>query len=166
MGRAVRAVIRALTTGEKMLAREAFGGALRLDGVRFLRSPWPFDRAFVPGTGLGRQWIVWPARSLPADVSLAPLALQAVLIHELVHVWQAQQGVNLLTGKLRAGDRPSSYDYPVGMDCDWGRLNIEQQAMVVEHRFRLTRGGWAPADRDFYDRLCPFGPETNSPRIA
>ena len=109
MGRADRAVIRALTPGEKTLAREAFGAALGLDGVRFLRRPWPFDRAFVPGTAFGRQWIVWSGRNLPSDVSAAPLALQAVLIHELVHVWQAQQGVNLLTGKLRAGDRPSSY---------------------------------------------------------
>ncbi len=166
MGRTRSAVIRGLTPGEKALAREAFGAALRLDSVRFLLSPWPFDRAFVPGAVLGREWIVWPGRTLAPDLSVAPLALQATLIHELVHVWQAQQGVNLLTGKLRAGDRPASYEYPLGMDCDWGRLNIEQQAMVVEHRFRLARGGKAPADPAFYDRLCPFGPETKITRDA
>lgn len=164
MGRASSAVIRRLTSGEKALAREAFGAALRLDSVRILSSPWPFDRAFVPGSVLGREWIVWPGRNMPPDLSLTPLALQATLIHELVHVWQAQQGVNLLTGKLRAGDRPASYEYPLGMDCHWGRLNIEQQAMVVEHRFRLSRGGKAPADVSFYNRLCPFGPEIKSPR--
>ena len=155
-------MIRCLTSGEKALARGSFGEALRLDSIRFLGSPWPFDRAFVPGRVLGRDWIIWPGGRLSADLSTAPLAVQAVLIHELVHVWQAQQGVNLLTGKLKAGDRPSAYEYPVGMDCEWGRLNIEQQAMVVEHRFRLSRGGRAPAASDFYDRLCPFGPETKS----
>ena len=62
------------------------------------------------------------------------------------------------TGKLRAGDRASSYEYPLGMGCDWGGLNIEQQAMVVEHRFRLSRGQPVPADPAFYDRVCPIGP--------
>lgn len=151
-------MIRRLTDGEAGLAREVFAEDLRLETVRFLSSPWPFDRAFVPGRWFGREWIVWPHKTLPTDVATAPLKMQATFIHELVHVWQAQQGVNLLTGKVRAGDRPQSYEYPVGMDCDWGGLNIEQQAMVVEHRFRLARGGKAPADRAFYDRICPIGP--------
>lgn len=155
-------MIRALTAGERALAGEAFGDALALDPIRFLPAPWPLDRAFVPGRWFGRDWIVWPARTLPADISTAALKLQALLVHELTHVWQARQGVNLLTGKLRAGDRPASYQYPVGVDCDWGRLNIEQQAMVVEHRFRLTRGEPVPADAGFYDRVCPIGPRINA----
>lgn len=150
-------MIRTLTEGERVLAAAAFGDALSLSTLRFLASPWPFDRAFVPGRWFGREWIVWPARTLPRDFAAAPLRLQAIFIHELTHVWQAQQGVNLLTGKLKAGDRPSSYEYPVGMDCAWGDLNIEQQAMVVEHRFRLGRGQRTPGDRAFYDRVCPIG---------
>lgn len=151
-------MIRALTDGERALAVSAFGEALTLDSIRILSAPWPFDRAFVPGRWFGRTWIVWPGATLPADIARAPLRLQATLIHELTHVWQAQQGVNLLTGKIRAGDRPAAYEYPVGMDCDWGGLNIEQQAMVVEHRFRLTRGERTPGDAAFYDRICPIGP--------
>jgi len=151
-------VIRALTVGEAGLAREAFGDALACGPVRILAAPWPVTRAFVPGRWFGRDWIVWPRRSLPADIASASLKPQAVLVHELTHVWQAQQGVNLLTGKIRAGDRPASYEYPTGMDCSWGGLNIEQQAMVVEHRFRLLRGGSVPAPADFYDRVCPLGP--------
>lgn len=150
-------MIRALTAGEQALAEEAFGGSLILETVRFLQAPWPFNRAFVAGRWFARDWIVWPGRTLPADLALAPLRLQATFIHELTHVWQAQQGVNLLTGKLRAGDRPSSYAYPVGMDCGWADLNIEQQAMVVEHRFRLSRGQQTPGDQAFYDRVCPIG---------
>lgn len=151
-------MIRGLTVAERGLAAEAFGDSLALDVIRFLPAPWPFDRAFVPGRWLGRDWIVWPAGTLPPDIALAPLRLQALLVHELTHVLQAQQGINLLTGKIRAGDRPASYEYPVGMDCDWGGLNIEQQAMVVEHRFRLTRGERTPGDAAFYDRVCPIGP--------
>lgn len=151
-------MIRRLTEGERSLAHEAFGQALHLDPIRFLPAPWPFDRAFVPGRWFGRDWIVWPVADLPQDVAEAALRTQATFVHELTHVWQAQQGVNLLTGKIRAGDRPGSYRYPVGVDCDWGALNIEQQAMVVEHKFRLRRGGRAPADGAFYNRVCPLGP--------
>lgn len=150
-------MIRGLTSGERALADEAFGDSLDLDSVRFLPSPWPFDRAFVAGRWFGREWIVWPRKALPPDIAAAPLRTQAVFIHELTHVWQAQQGVNLLTGKLKAGDRIESYEYPLGMDCTWEGLNIEQQAMVVEHRFRLSRGQHVPADHAFYDRVCPIG---------
>lgn len=156
-------MIRPLTDGERQLATEAFGDALILDLIRFLPSPWPFDRAFVAGRWFGRDWIVWPGRTLPPDIGMAPLRLQAMLVHELTHVWQSQQGVNLLTGKIRAGDRPASYEYPLGMDCDWGQFNIEQQAMVVEHRFRLSRGQKTPADQAFYDRVCPIGRRDPSP---
>lgn len=149
-------MIRRLTPGERRLAREALGDAVELETVRFLPTPWPFDRAFVPGRWFERDWIAWPARQLPTDFSVAPLRLQAVLVHELVHIWQAQTGVNLLTGKLRAGDSPESYQYAVGDDCIWTGLNIEQQAMVVEHRFRLSRGERTPADRVFYERVCPL----------
>lgn len=151
-------MIRGLTSGEMALGREAFGDDLEYDFVRFLAAPRPLARAFVAGRWFGRDWIVWPARALPTDIAAAPLKLQATLIHELTHVWQAQRGINLLTGKLRAGDRPGSYAYPTGMDCRWEDLNIEQQAMVVEHRFRLSRGQPGPADLAFYDRVCPVGP--------
>ena len=146
---------RALTPGEIALARSVFGGAIGLKAVRVLSAPWPFLRAFVPGRWFGRDWIVWPANQVPADASKASLGVQALLVHELVHVWQAQQGVNLLTAKMQAGDSAASYRYP--LDCpSWDILNIEQQASLIEHRFRLSRGDQVPGDRAFYDRLCPF----------
>lgn len=152
--------MRRLTEGERRLARSVFGEALQLDAVRLIGSPWPFDRAFVPGTIFGRQWIVWPGPGLADNVSVGPVSLQATLIHELVHVWQAQSGVNLLFGKLKAGDGPRAYGYAASDDCDWRGLNIEQQAMVVEHRFRRQRGFSTPGDDAFYARVCPFpGPE-------
>lgn len=148
--------MRGLTSGEIALGREAFGDSLHYALIRFWPAPRPLSRAFVPGRWFGRDWIVWPKADLPEDLSVAPLKQQATFIHELTHVWQAQQGVNLLTGKLRAGDRPEDYLYPVAADCHWDRLNIEQQAMVVEDRFRLSRGLNVRADRAFYDRVCPI----------
>ena len=149
-------MIRRLTDAERSLAAEVFGDSLLLSSIRFLPAPWPFTRAFVPGRWFGRDWIVWPKQSLPSDLAEAPLRLQALLVHELTHVWQAQHGINLLTGKIRAGDRRSSYEYPVGIDCDWGGLNIEQQAMTVEHRFRARRGQGVPKGHEHFAAVCPI----------
>ncbi|RZJ45117.1 MAG: hypothetical protein EON86_02045 [Brevundimonas sp.] len=149
-------MIRPLTPGEVALGHEVFGDSVDYAPIRILPAPWPFNRAFVPGRWFGRDWIVWPRATLPDDIASAPLRRQSTFIHELTHVWQAQGGVNLLTGKLRAGDSPAAYAYPVADDCRWDQLNIEQQAMVVEDRFRLSRGLKVQADRAFYDRVCPI----------
>lgn len=149
-------MIRGLTSGEVALAWSVFGEALEPATVRLVASPWPLRRAFVAGRAFGREWIFWPRASLPADFAAAPPGLQAVLVHELVHVWQAQQGVNLLLAKLGAGDGREAYVYPVDDACNWATLNIEQQAMAVEHAFRLARGGRAPAAAQFYRTVLPF----------
>lgn len=146
--------VRSLTEGERALVRDVFGQALDARDVRILASPFP--RAFAPGRWFGRDWIVWPRRRLPPDLSAAPLNAQATFVHELVHVWQARQGINLALAKLKAGDRPESYVYPVSDDCRWAGLNIEQQASLVEHAFRLSRGGRAPARSAFYRAVAPF----------
>lgn len=147
---------RPLTAGERALAAAVFGTALDPGPVRLLAAGWPLTRAFVPGRWLGRDWIVWPAAGLPPDIAAASLKPQATLVHELVHVWQAQQGVLLPWAKLRAGDGSKAYRYPTDGGCAWGGLNIEQQAMVVEHAFRLSRGGRAPAAAAFYRAVAPF----------
>ena len=157
-------MIRALTEGERALGSEVFADDLKLDDIRILAAPWPLTRAFVPGRWFGRDWIVWPCRTLVDDIAAADLNRQATLIHELVHVWQAQSGVNLLFGKLRAGDGPTAYVYAATEGSDWCSLNIEQQAMVVEHRFRRSRGLATPGDNAFYDRVCPFAAVEGSPR--
>lgn len=143
-----------MTEGEAALAARVFGTALDVARVRVLATPFP--RAFVPGRWFGVDWICWPRATLSHDLSASPLSVRATFVHELVHVWQAQAGTNLLFAKLRAGDGPQAYAYDPVLDCVWDGLNIEQQAMVVEHRYRLEEGGTVPADRAFYDRVCPF----------
>jgi hypothetical protein len=139
--------LRRLTDGERALAREVFGDGLRSDRIRILTIPiWP--RAFVAGPGL----IVWPAPLAQADLSAPGMSLdtQAVFVHELTHVWQAQNGVSLILGKLRAGDRPASYHYDLKDGPAFQALNIEQQAMVVEDAFRASRGGATPHAPEVY----------------
>jgi len=149
-------MIRALAPGEVALARTVFGKALRTNTVRLRRLPPILRRAFVPGRLAGREWICWPTAVWSDDLSRGPLRRQATLIHELVHVWQAQQGVNLLLAKLSAGDGPAAYAYDCSPLTNWSGLNIEQQASVIEHRFLLSQGATVPGDDAFYKRVCPF----------
>ncbi|MDB5445775.1 MAG: hypothetical protein JWQ97_1092 [Phenylobacterium sp.] len=142
--------LRCLTPGERALAQEVFGEALRLERVRILAVPL-WRRAFVAGPGL----IVWPGRALPADFALAPLRQQASFVHELTHVWQAQNGVGLLRAKLKAGDSAAAYAYDLTQGCDFAGLNIEQQAMVVEHAFLAFRGEAAPHPAELYAQIRP-----------
>jgi hypothetical protein len=137
--------LRRLTAAERALGGEMFGDALELSRVRILAVP-AWRRPFVAGSRL----IVWPAAGLPDDFGAAPLELQATFVHELTHVWQAQTGVQLLLAKLKAGDSAAAYAYDLSLRPDFMTLNIEQQAMVVEHAFLVSRGGQAPHSPALY----------------
>lgn len=131
--------LRALTSGETALAREVFGQGLEPGRIRILVQPlWP--RAFAAGARL----MVFPRKASAADFSTAPLGLQGLFIHELTHVWQAQQGVGLLWAKLRCGDGPEAYAYDLAAGRSFADLNIEQQAMVVQHAFLARRQARTP----------------------
>jgi len=145
--------LRSLSPAERDLVRDLFGDSLETGRLRVLRNP-VWNRAFVAGPNL----ISWPARHFEPCFAAAPLALRALLVHELVHVWQAQRGVNLILGKLKAGDGPGAYLYRLDRQTRFEALNIEQQAMVVEHAYRLTQGGAAPYGAADYARLV--GPDT------
>ena len=143
---------RSLTPAERELGREMFGAGLDTGRIRVLALPiWL--RAFVAGGSL----IAWPAATLDADFAAPEVAIsvQATFIHELTHVWQAQSGVCLPWAKLRAGDRASAYLYDLNGGPSFAQLNIEQQAMVVEHAFLASRGAEAPHPAERYAALRP-----------
>jgi hypothetical protein len=126
-----------------------FGKGLHAGRVRVLALPvWP--RAFVAGPSL----IVWPAPDALFDfgAELVSLQVQATFVHELTHVWQAQRGVFLPLAKLQAGDSAYSYAYDLASGPPFASLNIEQQAMIVEHAFLASRGGAAPFARRLYTK--------------
>jgi hypothetical protein len=127
-----------------------FGPALHLDRLRIATIPL-WNRAFVASGSL----MVWPARHACPDLGApeVPLPMQAVFVHELTHVWQAQRGVFLPFAKIRAGDTPASYAYDLKQGSPFGALNIEQQAMVVEHAFLASRGATVQHRPETYAEL-------------
>lgn len=153
---------RALTPGERAICLEVFGPTLRLDRVRVWSCP-PLSltrRPFVGGGWLwpGRSLIVYPPDQARADFAAPEVSLwdQGVFIHEMTHVWQSQNGVNLPLAKLRAGDGPAAYAYELTPECVWEGFNIEQQAMLVQHDFLRRRGRPAPHAGELYLAVLPF----------
>ena len=142
--------LRRLTAGEQALASEWFGAGLDARRVRIFAIP-AWDCAFVAGPGL----MVWPAKSARLDFSgeETPLTTQAVFVHELTHIWQAQNGTSLLLAKIKAGDSDASYAYDLSGSPEFASMNIEQQAMVVEHAFLASRGGRTPHPPETYAGL-------------
>ena len=141
---------RRLTPAEHALAVEMFGQGLKGARVRIFALPL-WNRAFVAGPA----WMFWPAATALSDFAAAdaPITTQATFVHELTHIWQAQHGVDLLWAKLRAGDQAAAYAYDLSAAMDFSALNIEQQAMVVEHTFLASRGEPAPHNRAIYAQI-------------
>ena len=68
------------------------------------------------------------------------------------HTW-LRRGRAPRPGDLKAGDGPSAQAYRLTPGLDFTSLNIERQAMVVEHAFLASRGGPAPAPAADYAAL-------------
>lgn len=155
--------VRAPTAGEAALLEEVFGTALDSDRVRLWSCPplgATVGRAFCAGGWLapGLSLIVYPPKAALRDFSdeATPLSATATFVHECTHAAQSQAGVSLPLGKLKAGDSLESYRYALGPETRWERLNIEQQAMVVEHAFLARRGKPAPFPLAAYEAILPY----------
>ncbi len=146
--------MRPLTPGEALLARSVFGEALDSDRVRIGRAPFgPF------AVTLGRR-ILFPGAP-PADFAAEPLAQRAWLVHELVHVWQFQTAALRTLGSWAAvlasgGYGPGLPGYTYDHPFTWDALNLEQQARVVEHAYRLREGEAAATQLAAYAGRTPF----------
>ncbi len=132
---------RGLTLGERKLAEGVFGQAVNLDRVRLHRGG--FGGFAVT---LGSQ-IFLPASYARGDFAAADLGSQALLVHELVHVWQFQTGLQQTlwswAGVAASGGYGRGlpgYRYALPLPA-FRMLNLEQQASVVEHGFVLRSGG-------------------------
>lgn len=126
---------RALTGGEKDIARVVFGREIDLDAVRIQQAPPAPFAAMVPH----RRTIVFSMWRAARDFSDALAAERGWFVHELAHVWQARRGVLLAAAKLRAIGR-EAYAYRWEPGKLFGDYNIEQQAEIARHLY-LARIG-------------------------
>ena len=126
---------RALSVGEITLGRLVFGNEIPWPRVRIVQAPKLGFGAMVP---LGRS-IVFSKWRAARDFAAAGAEEQGWLIHELMHVWQAERGTPLAFAKLGAlGAR--AYAYAPKADAKLSDYNIERQAEIARHLFLAKMG--------------------------
>lgn len=135
---------RTLTEGEIALAEAMFGSALDPSHVMIRRRKWfplqPRTTVMAPCGHIHFH----PRCSLYRDDFCAEaVPLQALFIHEMTHVWQAQTRGNWYLPLAR---HPfCRYHYTFVPDKPFLRYGIEQQAEIVAHAFRARLGGSVPS---------------------
>lgn len=137
---------RPLTAGEVELARGVFGEAIDYKAVTISDRTWGWA-AIVFGSAITFP----PNQPAPRDFADEGVRMQALLIHELTHVWQFQTAPGrtlmswakvLVSGGYGRGQ--PGYRYALPLD-DWDAYNLEQQASIVEHAFLFWREAPCPA---------------------
>jgi len=150
---------RCLTPDERALAASIFGAAIDYDRVRvFRRKYWPLQPARVTMAPDGNLWFHPDADHYCTDFCASgSLMLQGHFIHEMTHVWQAQnKGRWYLPLRRHPWCR---YRYELVPGKPFGAYGIEQQAEIVRHAF-LHRRGVPPREapsQAALEAVLPFG---------
>jgi len=150
--------VRHLTRGERALAASIFTASIDYEPVTVRRRKWfPLQprNALMAPTG---HIFAHPRSDLwSEDYSREAIGMQALFVHEMTHVWQAQTRGKLYLPLMR---HPfCRYCYSLRPGWRFGDYGIEQQAEIVRHLFLLREGRTAPGAPaiEELERLIPFG---------
>lgn len=148
---------RPLTETERNLAASMFGSAINYEPVRIYRRRWmPFQPRHVAMAPMGHIHF-HPGTHLWSEDFGADLPWrQALFLHEMTHVWQAQQRGRWYLPLMR---HPfCRYDYVLKPGQSFERYGLEQQGEIVRHAFLLREGvavaGAPPLSQ--YESILPF----------
>jgi hypothetical protein len=144
---------RALTGGEKALARQMFGREIDLEAVRIQQIPPAPFAAMVPH----RRTILFSMWRAARDFAQSSPFERGWFVHELAHVWQAKRGVVLAAAKLKALGR-EAYEYRYEPGRPFASYNIEQQAEIARHLYLHRIGEPEPRapSREQLEALWPI----------
>ncbi|MBL9020107.1 MAG: hypothetical protein JNL83_38330 [Myxococcales bacterium] len=152
---------RALTSGEVALLRPLFEDSIDYTRVRVIDNSFPLQPENVYMTPRGH--IYAPGPLFQADFSAARSSLREVFVHEMTHVWQYENGMDLVGAASvefikNRGSYEKAYPYELVAGRDLTEYGMEQQASIVEDYFaltalrgsahRMTNKGLSPAERD------------------
>ncbi len=134
---------RGLTPGERAFLAPLFRDAVDYEAIRIVRGrafPMQGSRTLVTI----RDIVYAPGPVYCDDFAQGGPERQAILVHEVAHVWQHSNGINVVRGAVRAffasgGRYTRAYRYHLVPGRDLVEYGIEQQASILEHFF-LTRG--------------------------
>ncbi len=132
-------VCRALTSGEIKMARTIFQDTINYNEVRIFLHPYSISRLGAPATAPNGKIYIHNPILWAEDYSKAPLRLQKTYIHEMTHVWQHQQGRQVVAETAALWlQSPFNYSSQYNYEFD-GRNYLsyshEQQAKMAETFF-------------------------------
>jgi len=134
-----------------------FGDAINLNRVVIHRRAWwPLQPRNVIMAPDGAIWCHPRGTAYRQCFATSSPSWQALFIHEMVHVWQAQQKGRWYLPLAR---HPfCRYRYTLEPGKPFERYGIEQQAEIVQHAFLLRNGlHFAGAGRlSDYEAILPF----------
>lgn len=148
---------RPLTEGEVALARTVFGDAIDYAAVGVENRKWAFFQPRNVTMAPRGNIHFHPKGGLYCnDFACTHPDAQGLFIHEMVHVWQHQQGI-FLPLKRHPFCR---YDYSLKPGWRLHRYGLEQQAEIVRHVFLLRSNRVVPGapPLDQYRGILPFEP--------
>ena len=144
---------RPLTPGERALAASVFGDAIDYDAVTIRhRCWWPFQPRNTLMAPCGHLHVHPKSEIWSEDYSRERVPLQALLLHELTHVWQSQSRGRFYLPLMRHPFCRYAYDLVPGRPFDL--YGLEQQAEIVRHAFLAKHGVRLPLIPDL--ALLPF----------
>ena len=126
---------RALTRAEIALFPTDFTRQFDIANVALINrshNPFTFGKIVVRGNK-----IYWP--NAPKDFTRASMDIQAVLMHELCHVWQYSTG-RLTALKYLCNPKNWVYKYVLSEAKSFVDYPIEKQADLMQDWFRLNTG--------------------------
>lgn len=150
---------RPLTAGEMSLLEPIFRDGIDYTRVRVINNSFPLQPANVYMTPRGHVYA--PGELWQDDFSVASHA-RAVFVHEVTHVWQHANGMDLIGQGVieftkHRGDYEKAYPYELERGRDLLDYGMEQQASIVEDFYliragreprRITNRGLTPQERD------------------
>ncbi len=142
---------RALTTDEIELAKSVFGDSIDYSDVRIYNKKYflfqPKNVAMAPNGNI----YFHPEGGLYSD-NFADTNLKGLFIHEMTHVWQHQQGVNVA---MRAMFN-RTYEYTLTPGMPLTSYGIEQQGDFVRDYYRLQHDSAGGPLIELYREAIPF----------
>ncbi len=137
---------RPLTAGEVALLRPIFRDGIDYAKVHVINNSFPLQPQNVYMTPRGHVYA--PGDLWQTDFSTLRGGQRAVFVHEMTHVWQYANGMDLIGQgvveftKFR-GQYEKAYPYELAADRDLVDYGMEQQASIIEDYFVITvdRGG-------------------------
>jgi hypothetical protein len=130
---------RPLTPGERALVRDIFGDAIDCEQVTIRRSRFhPLHPRHFLMAPMGHIHAHPRSNLWSEDYSGESLGLQALFLHEMTHVWQAQKRGRFYLLLMRHPFCRYRYRFEPGKPFD--RYGLEQQAEIVRHVFLLRHG--------------------------